>query len=98
MAWRLFEDNQSLIAVVCNIDGGKYEARKHIAVRVMWLREVVATKVIEVEYVDTAEQTADVLTKALPVKEFEKHRNAMLNMAAVEEEVVVKSVTFEDEE
>ena len=98
MAWRLFEDNQSLIAVVCNIDGGKYEARKHIAVRVMWLREVVATKVVEVEYVDTAEQTADVLTKALPVKEFEKHRNAMLNMAAVDEEVVVKSVTFEDEE
>ena len=79
-SWVVHEDNQSLIAVIGQVDGGKYEARKHIAVRVMWLREVVATKIVQVKYVDTKEQTADVMTKALPAKEFAKHRRAMLNI------------------
>ena len=39
----VWEDNQSLIAVVSKIDGGKYDARKHIAVRIFWLREVIAS-------------------------------------------------------
>ena len=60
-AWSLFEDNQSLIAVVEKVDRGKYEARKHIAVRVMWLREVVATGMISVKYIGTEDQVADVM-------------------------------------
>jgi hypothetical protein len=84
MAWPLHEDNQSLIAVVEKIDGGKYEARKHIAVRVAWLREVVATGIISVAYIDTADQVADAMTKALPQKEFEKHRASMMNLPGVD--------------
>ena len=84
-AWPLFEDNQSLIAVVVKVDGGEYEARKHIAVRVMRLREVVATGMISVKYIGTEDQVADVMTKALPEKEFVKHRGSMLNMGPGEE-------------
>ena len=73
-----------LIAVVEKIDGGKYEARKHIAVRVAWLREVVATGIISVAYIDTADQVADAMTKALPQKEFEKHRASMMNLPGVD--------------
>ena len=42
-AFTVHEDNQSLIAVVNNVDGGRYEARKHIAIRVMFLREIAAS-------------------------------------------------------
>ena len=79
--WIAHEDNQSLMAVVNTPDGGKYEARKHIAVRVMWLREVVATGIVRVVYIKTQDQVADVLTKALPYREFSKHRASMMNMA-----------------
>lgn len=85
--WPLFEDNQSLIAVVEKVDGGKYEARKHIAVRVMWLREVVATGMISVKYIGTEDQVADVMTKALPEKEFVKHRASMMNIGPIDERV-----------
>ena len=85
--WPLFEDNQSLIAVVEKVGGGKYEARKHIAVRVMWLREVVATGMISVKYIGTEDQVADVMTKALPEKEFVKHRASMMNIGPIDERV-----------
>ena len=77
--WIVHEDNQSLIAVVNTPDGGKYEARKHIAVRVMWLREIVSTGIVKIQYVGTKEQVADVLTKALPAKEFAMHRESMMD-------------------
>ena len=53
-------------------------------VRVAWLREVVATGIISVAYIDTADQVADVMTKALPQKEFEKHRASMMNLPGVD--------------
>ena len=77
--WIVHEDNQSLIAIANTPDGGKYEARKHIAVRVMWLREIVSTGIVKIQYVGTKEQVADVLTKALPAKEFAMHRESMMD-------------------
>ena len=44
---------------------------------------------VQVKYVDTKEQTADVMTKALPAREFAKHRRAMLNIDDEDWEEVV---------
>ena len=60
-------------------DGGKYEARKHIAVRIMWLREVMQTGIVEMIFTKSAEQVADVMTKALAEREFTGHRCSMMN-------------------
>ena len=78
--WHVHEDNQSLIATINVPDGGKYEARKHIAVRICWLREVVASEIIEVVYCESEVQTADVLTKGLAMKAFRFHRRKLLNL------------------
>lgn len=77
--WTVHEDNQSVIAVVTVPDGGKYEARKHIAVRIMWLREVMQTGIVEMIFTKSAEQVADVMTKALAEREFTGHRCSMMN-------------------
>ena len=45
----------------------------------MWLREIVSTGIVKIQYVGTKEQVADVLTKALPAKEFAMHRESMMD-------------------
>ncbi|KAJ4807357.1 polyprotein [Rhynchospora pubera] len=61
-------DNRSTIAMCKNpICHGR---SKHIDIKHHFIRELVANGTIELEYVPTAEQKADILTKALPVSEF----------------------------
>jgi hypothetical protein len=71
-------DNQGAIALTKD---NKWHARtKHIDVRYHWIREAVEDEKIEIEYVPTAENIADIFTKALPRPAFIKLR-AMLGLS-----------------
>ncbi len=63
-------DNESAIGLAYNPLAHK--GSKHIEVRYHYIREQVANKTIEVEYVDTTSQLADVLTKAVDGETFTK--------------------------
>ena len=53
---------------------------KHIAIRWHWIRELIEEKVITIESCRDPEQTADILTKALPRP---KHRQHVLEMGLI---------------
>ena len=82
--WIVHEDNQSLMAVINKPLGGRYEARKHIAVRVLWMREVVASGILRVVYVKSEDQVADTLTKGLSEESFVRHRDTMMGTHCVQ--------------
>ena len=50
---------------------------KHMDLRFYWLRDMVNKKVLQVEYVPTTLQPADLLTKALPKDAIVAHRTTM---------------------
>ena len=50
---------------------------KHIAIRWHWVRELVEQKLITIESCCDPEQTADILTKALPRPKHSKHTSEM---------------------
>lgn len=61
-------DNKSTIAMCKN---PMYHGRsKHIDIKLHFIRELVTNNTIELEYVPTADQKADILTKALPAADF----------------------------
>ena len=74
----VYEDNQGAIQLANNPRSSQNS--KHIDVRHHFLRELVSEQVIRVEYVPTAQQHADVLTKPLPVDTFRYHRNTLMNI------------------
>ena len=53
---------------------------KHIDVRHHFLRELVERKEIEIIHVASQYQHADLITKALPEREFEFHRGMVMNL------------------
>jgi len=72
------EDNQGAIAL---IENPLSSARsKHIDVRYHFLRDLFRSKKIAVEYVESAKQHADLLTKALPKKALEYHSRCLMNL------------------
>ena len=74
-ATKIYEDNQGAIDLSHN---PKHHSRtKHIDVAHHFSRELIVTKQIDVEYIPTGENVADIMTKALPRVKFEKFRNAM---------------------
>jgi hypothetical protein len=50
---------------------------KHIAIRWHWIRELVEENLINIENCRDPEQTADILTKALPRPKHKKHTSEM---------------------
>ena len=72
---RLRTDNQSAIAIVKD---PKFHMRtKHIDVRYHFIRALVRTGKVEITYVPTDDNLADVLTKALPCAKFEGARTSI---------------------
>ena len=59
----LFEDNQSTIKQASNLQSS--DRTKHIEIRHHFLKDHVANGDIALEYLPTAEQPADALTKSL---------------------------------
>lgn len=74
----IYEDNQSCIQIA----GEDRERRKmkHVDVRYNFIRQEISNGRINVKYLATNEQTADIMTKGLGKTLFIKHRNN-LNLA-----------------
>lgn len=67
-----YEDNQSTIRIVSNPkDTGRL---KHIDVKHFYVRELIEAGSVKINYVPSAEQQADMLTKGLPASTFQKLR------------------------
>ncbi|GKB73647.1 retrovirus-related pol polyprotein from transposon TNT 1-94 [Tanacetum coccineum] len=65
----LYCDNKSVIALSCN--NVQHSRSKHIDIRHHFIREQVENRVVELYFVETNYQLADILTKALPRERFE---------------------------
>lgn len=68
-------DNESSISLAQNPEAHKRS--KHIDVRYHFIREQVAKKVIVVSYINTKDQLADILTKALDFESQTKIMNGL---------------------
>ena len=76
---KVLEDNQGTKAL---IENPLSSARsKHIGVRFHFIREIFKARKISEEYVASAEQHADILTKALSRANFRYHRKHLMNLA-----------------
>ncbi|GKC08186.1 hypothetical protein Tco_0999796, partial [Tanacetum coccineum] len=62
-------DNQSAIALCCN--NVQHSRSKHVNIRHHFIKEQVENRVVEVYFVETKYQLADIFTKALPRERFE---------------------------
>jgi hypothetical protein len=73
----IYGDNIGAITTATSPDGDKTPRTRHIDIRYHITREALATGAIKLKYIRTADMTADLLTKALPI---EVHRRHMKNM------------------
>ncbi|GJR86411.1 retrovirus-related pol polyprotein from transposon TNT 1-94 [Tanacetum coccineum] len=65
----LYCDNQSAIALCCN--NVQHSRSKHIDIRHHFIKEQVENRVVEVYFVETKYQLADIFSKAIPRERFE---------------------------
>ncbi|GKD78392.1 hypothetical protein Tco_1341013 [Tanacetum coccineum] len=65
----MYCDNQSVIALCCN--NVQHSRSKHIDIRHHFIKEQVENRVVEVYFVETKYQLADIFTKTLPMERFE---------------------------
>ncbi|NJI21348.1 Ty1/Copia family ribonuclease HI [Aeromonas veronii] len=56
---------------------GNHKANKHIEIRYLFTRDLVELGRLKIAYCSTTEMTADILTKALPTKQFLKLREKL---------------------
>lgn len=56
-----------------------HDTTKHIELRYYWLCEMANEGLVVLEKVDTADQVADIFTKALPYTALTKHRSSLVN-------------------
>jgi hypothetical protein len=71
----LYCDNLSAINISKNPI--QHSRIKHIDIRHHFIRDLVEEKVVTLEHVDKEEQLADIFTKALDAKQFEKLRGKL---------------------
>ena len=72
-------DNQSAIAMANNPT--MTAANKHINIRHHFIRDHIKNEDVVLRYVNTLDNAADLLTKALPLDSFRKHQGLKLNQA-----------------
>lgn len=72
---KIFEDNQAAIRVANNPEFHK--RLKHIDIKFHFVREKIRNKIVEVKYLSTTDQIADVLTKPLGRVKLEKFRHCL---------------------
>nr|GEX44240.1 retrovirus-related Pol polyprotein from transposon TNT 1-94 [Tanacetum cinerariifolium] len=65
----MYCDNQSAIALCCN--SVQHSRSKHINIRQHFIKEQVERRVVELYFIETKYQLADIFTKALPRERFE---------------------------
>lgn len=69
----IFEDNQSCIKVA--EEPREHKRMKHIDVKYNFIRDAITNKEVDVKYIPSNDQIADIMTKSLGKTLFEKHRN-----------------------
>ena len=69
--WNLWSDNQAAIKAVRE-PGSKIKVTKHIDVRHRWINDQVGKEVLDVCYVRTDNNVADMFTKPLPYNQFKQ--------------------------
>lgn len=72
---KIYVDNQSAIKLANNIEFHKRS--KHIDLRIHFFRDIVSKGVIQIEYVPSKQQLADIFTKPLSGEAFCKLRASM---------------------
>jgi hypothetical protein len=77
-------------AIAFSKDGGNHSKMKHISLREHFLRDLVKDKHITPEYIPSAENPADLFTKALGAVKFQEHRHTLRIISRSE---VVQTVT-----
>jgi hypothetical protein len=73
-------DNTSSIAVAK--EGGKEERRKHIDVKHHCIVEAIDQKIINLKWISSAENVADLFTKPLPDAKFRNFKNVILGRSS----------------
>ena len=75
---RVFEDNQGVVTLAENpLSSARSE---HIDVRFHFVRELLRAKKINIQFVTSEEQHADILTNSLAATPFKSHRRFLLNL------------------
>ena len=72
---KVFVDNKSAIALAKN--PVFHDRSKHIDIRYHYIRECITKKDVQVEYVKSQDQIADIFTKPLRIEDFAKLRNLL---------------------
>ena len=73
-----FGNNQGAMAIAKKtISGGR---TKHIDVRYHFIRELVERKILNIQYTESSNQHADILTKSLGLEAFVRHRSFLMNL------------------
>jgi hypothetical protein len=75
---RIYEDNQSAISLVNNPGSGNWGRTRHFTVRYNYIKSLVEDHKIQLVYIPTKEQLADIFTKALPSQQFASLRNEIM--------------------
>jgi hypothetical protein len=75
---KIFQDNMSTISMVKNGKSNSDKTR-HIAIRFFFIADRVKSNEINIEYMETGNMLADILTKPLQGKLFKRLRDALLN-------------------
>ena len=73
----VYEDNQSSITM-SNDPGVPHKRSKHFGIEFGYFKQSVQLKEIQVEYISTEDQPADMLTKSLQAAKFEKFRDIVM--------------------
>jgi hypothetical protein len=73
----LYGDNMGAITTATNPDGHRTVRSRHIDIRYHITREALANGTLRLQYVRTADMTADILTKPLPFELHQRHRANM---------------------
>ncbi|PON60973.1 hypothetical protein PanWU01x14_149410 [Parasponia andersonii] len=72
---KIYIDNKSSIALAKNLVF--HDRSKHIDTRYRYIRECVANKEVQLEYMRSHDQIADIFTKPLKFKDFTRLRNLL---------------------
>ena len=76
VTWKVFEDNQSTIAVA---ESKKPPTRtKHIAIKYHHFQNLVNDTIVKIKYIDTKKQLADILTNPIETGQFFKLRSMLM--------------------
>ena len=73
----LYGDNIGAITTATNPDGHRATRSRHIDIRYHITREALANGTLRLQYIRTADMTADILTKSLPIEAHRRHRHNM---------------------